>query len=121
MKRRDFSKYSLLLGMGAMACCKPGSSDNEQAKSENEYQEPSKIIPARTFDVVVAGGGTAGVVAALAAARTGAKTILIESKGYTGGTITEGGTALHGVSYVYYFTTESFSYGKTIGISKSIT
>jgi len=35
------------------------------------------------------------VVAALAAARQGAKTALIEVKGYTGGTITEGGTALH--------------------------
>ncbi len=45
--------------------------------------------------MVIAGGGTAGVVAALAAARQGAKIALIESKGYTGGTVTEGGTALH--------------------------
>jgi len=84
MKRRDFSKYSLLLGIGAMAGCKPGSTDSYQTIATDSYLEPSKIIPARTFDVVVAGGGTAGVVAALAAARTGAKTILIESKGYTG-------------------------------------
>lgn len=95
MKRRDFSKYSLLLGIGTMAGCKPGSSDNNQTITTDSYHEPSKILPARTFDVVVAGGGTAGVVAALAAARTGAKTILIESKGYTGGTVVEGGTALH--------------------------
>ena len=40
-------------------------------------------------------GGTAGVVAAIAAARQGAKTILIEMKGYPGGTVVEGGTALH--------------------------
>jgi hypothetical protein len=46
-------------------------------------------------DVVVAGGGTAGVVAALAAARRGARTILVESKGYPGGIAVEGGTALH--------------------------
>ena len=95
MKRRDFSRYSLLLGMGAMAGCRPGNSDSKQTMAADSYQEPSKILPARNFDVVIAGGGTAGVVAALAAARSGAKTILIESKGYTGGTITEGGTALH--------------------------
>ncbi|MBN2452039.1 MAG: FAD-dependent oxidoreductase [Lentisphaeria bacterium] len=46
-------------------------------------------------DVLVAGGGTGGVVAALAAARTGARTTLVESKGYTGGIAVEGGTALH--------------------------
>jgi hypothetical protein len=49
----------------------------------------------RSFDVIVVGGGTGGVLAALAAARTGAKTALVEMKGYTGGIITEGGTALH--------------------------
>jgi len=59
------------------------------------YLEPAKKLPARSFDVVVAGGGTAGVVAALAAARQGAKTALIESKGYPGGTVVEGGTCLH--------------------------
>jgi flavin-dependent dehydrogenase len=45
--------------------------------------------------VIVAGGGTAGVIAALAAARHGANTVLIESKGYPGGIVVEGGTALH--------------------------
>jgi hypothetical protein len=59
------------------------------------YEEPVRQLPVRRFDVAVAGGGTAGVVAALAAARHGARTVLIESKGYTGGTVVEGGTALH--------------------------
>jgi len=59
------------------------------------YQEPSKSLPVQEYDVVVTGGGTAGVVAALAAARQGARTALIEVKGYTGGVVVEGGTALH--------------------------
>jgi len=59
------------------------------------YEEPAKKLPVRDFDVVIAGGGTSGVVAAIAAARQGAKTALIEAKGYTGGIVVEGGTALH--------------------------
>jgi len=59
------------------------------------HEEPSRRLPARTFDVVIAGGGTAGVIAAIAAARQGARTILIESKGYPGGVAVEGGTAIH--------------------------
>jgi hypothetical protein len=38
-----------------------------------------------TFDVIVAGGGSAGVAAAVAAARLGAKTLLIERNGLLGG------------------------------------
>lgn len=59
------------------------------------YEEPAKKLPVREFDVVIVGGGTAGVMAAIASARQGAKTALIEVKGYVGGIVTEGGTALH--------------------------
>lgn len=37
-------------------------------------------------DVVVIGGGAAGICAAVAAARNGAKTVLIEQRGFAGGT-----------------------------------
>ena len=42
------------------------------------------------FDVVVLGGGTAGMVAAIAAAHSGAITALVEKDGYLGGTATLG-------------------------------
>jgi hypothetical protein len=42
------------------------------------------------YDVIVAGGGVAGVVAAIAAARNGAKTLLIDKWSYLGGNATAG-------------------------------
>jgi hypothetical protein len=48
--------------------------------------ESERVVPvAETADVIVAGGGTAGFIAALAAARNGAKVIVIESNSYLGG------------------------------------
>src|SRR4030042_7165396 len=95
MKRRESSKSAIMLGMGMMA----GSARRVQGASKDPsgdyFEEPVKKIPARTFDVVIAGGGTAGAVAAIAAARQGAKTVLIEIKGYPGGAVTEGGATLH--------------------------
>ena len=93
MNRRDFSKHMLMLGAGVHAGTAIGAAAMSQSGAY--YEEPVKKLPVRKFDVVVAGGGTAGVVAAIAASRQGAKTALIEVKGYPGGTVTEGGTALH--------------------------
>jgi len=44
----------------------------------------------KKYDVIVCGGGTAGMIAASAAARNGANTLLIEREGYPGGTTTYG-------------------------------
>ncbi|MGB2823936.1 MAG: FAD-dependent oxidoreductase [Phycisphaerae bacterium] len=87
MDRRDFLKGTAMLGMSVEGA----SADRDVSY----YEEPARKLPVRRFDVVVAGAGTAGVVAAVAAARQGAKTVLIERKGYPGGTAVEGGTALH--------------------------
>ncbi len=95
MNRREFSKRVLAVGAGMGAASALGASAPATNTNADVYEEPARKLPVRKFDVIVAGAGTAGVVAALAAARQGAKTALIEAKGYPGGTVTEGGTALH--------------------------
>ena len=46
------------------------------------------------YDIVVIGGGTAGVVAAIQAGRAGASTLLVEKSGVLGGT-----TVLNAVNF----------------------
>ena len=95
MNRREFYKQSSIIGLGLLSGAKIGAANPIEKISPDFYEEKTKKLPARHFDVVVVGGGTAGVIAAIACARQGAKTILVESKGYPGGTVVEGGTALH--------------------------
>jgi len=52
-------------------------------------------------DVLVAGGGTAGAVAAIQAARAGATTSLVEMSGQLGGTMTSGGVNFPGYFYAW--------------------
>jgi hypothetical protein len=54
--------------------------------------EPARKVPVfGDFEVVVAGGGPAGIAAALAAGRAGRRTILIERYGFLGGAGTAAG------------------------------
>ncbi|MCB1235330.1 MAG: FAD-dependent oxidoreductase [Verrucomicrobiae bacterium] len=55
------------------------------------FHEAARDIPVRAdFDVIVCGGGPAGFTAALASARSGAKTALLEVNGCVGGVWTAG-------------------------------
>lgn len=53
-------------------------------------ERPRQTPVVREVDVAVCGGGPAGIAAALAAARTGARTVLIERYGFLGGMGTAG-------------------------------
>jgi len=49
------------------------------------------IVKQYEYDVIVCGGGTAGVIAAIASSRMGIRTLMIEKNGFLGGTAVGGG------------------------------
>jgi hypothetical protein len=58
----------------------------------NTVIEPARSLPVfGEFDVVVVGGGPAGIAASVSAARHGARTLLVERYGFLGGMGTAGG------------------------------
>ena len=65
---------------------------NSAEKKTISQQIEIEVLP--EVDIIVAGGGTAGVVAAIAAARAGVNVLLIERYGYLGGMITAGNAGL---------------------------
>jgi hypothetical protein len=73
------------------------SEDNEESFQPSTVDERSIVETQRTtpvigeYDVVVVGGGPAGLMAAAAAARAGRSTVLIERYGFLGGAGTMGG------------------------------
>jgi len=62
---------------------------------------PSGSEAEPSFDVVVIGGGPAGITAATQAARAGAATLLVEKSGILGGTTTLAGVNLPGIFHAW--------------------
>lgn len=57
--------------------------------STNMILAPAEEVPVLgRYDVIVAGGGVAGITAAVAAARAGARTVMVEGNSFLGGTAT---------------------------------
>ncbi len=62
-----------------------------RSRKRTVVREPARTVPVIAEpDVLVAGGGAAGLAAAVAAARAGAQTMLVERYGYLGGLATGG-------------------------------
>ena len=57
---------------------------------DSVIEQERKTPVAFDKDVIVVGGGPAGLIAAIAAARNGADTLLIEKHGFLGGMSTAG-------------------------------
>lgn len=66
--------------------------------AKTSIQETVCVPVRKKYDVIVAGGGTAGVLAAVAAARRGAQVALIECNALLGGDLLGGG-----ISWLSYF------------------
>ena len=96
MGRRNFLKSLVAAGLmaefGGLLPTADGRAEAAPADTAGTFvTEPSRRIPvAREVDVLVVGGGMAGVSAATAAARMGMKTMLIEYFGFLGGNATAG-------------------------------
>ncbi len=89
--RRKFLKQSFLGAAGIGLAASAGIEGEPAAAASTEITWKRRV-PVRYFcDVAVIGGGIAGVSAALAAARAGAKVILVERFAITGGNATVGG------------------------------
>jgi len=84
---------SLLMSVAVGASCLPLQAAAPQKNPEAAVfvVEPEKRVPvAYDVDVVVCGGGIAGTIASISAARSGAKTLVIDRFGRFGGNIGPG-------------------------------
>ncbi|MBM3859849.1 MAG: FAD-dependent oxidoreductase [Verrucomicrobia bacterium] len=89
MKRRDALKIMATGVAGVLA----GRRVNAEPETPGEVAWSRKVPVRYEADVAVLGGGIAGVSAACAAARSGAKVLLVERFAITGGDLTSGGVA----------------------------
>ncbi len=98
MRRRKFIKNVLFTSgagvLGSQLGCSPQIIQDEnalQVESTGIVSEPARDIPViAETDVLVIGGGPAGIAAAVSASRAGASTILVERYNHLGGLWTGG-------------------------------
>lgn len=87
--RRNFLKKTSIAAVATVSGL-TGTSSATLSNKKTFVLKHSKISVDDSWDVIVVGGGPAGCTAAIAAAREGAKTLLIEAMGQLGGMGTSG-------------------------------
>ncbi len=91
MKRRELLRFGVMGSLLPAASGKVWGLSEPEIQNASVFQEPAKkLAVVEDVDVIVCGGGPAGVAAAIASARSGAKTRLIEFHGCLGGIWTAG-------------------------------
>lgn len=103
--RRRFIQYSTTsLGIITTSNIVHGAVSNEkQARSAAKQESPFDANEKSTHkaDVLVVGGGAAGIIASIQSARAGAQTILVECNSQLGGTTTTGGVSFPGLFHAH--------------------
>jgi hypothetical protein len=93
MERRSLIKSLGAFSLGAVT---PALSQSEELRAPHSLKE-SQI----ETDVLVIGGGTAGMVAAIQAGRAGVRTTIVENGSQLGGTTTTGGVVFPGIFHAW--------------------
>ena len=95
--RRQFLQHTAVGVAGAAAVGAADSVMGAETTALSATVEKAEVDVAAKVDVLVVGGGTAGTIAAIQAARAGAKTMIVERNSQLGGTTTTGGVAFPGL------------------------
>jgi hypothetical protein len=98
LRRRRFLQHA---AAGATWAAASASASGETSAPQPVVAKPLDEIIETEADVLVVGGGTAGAIAAIQAARAGAKTVLVERGSQLGGTTTVGGVAFPGLFHAW--------------------
>ena len=98
INRRKFIQYS---AAGVALAASGNTVMGAEHITMNKISGNEELRITTETDVLVVGGGTAGTIAAIQAARAGARTLLVERGAQLGGTTTSGGVAFPGIFYAW--------------------
>ncbi len=99
LRRRGFLQRTAAAG-ATLAAASLAGGDESQASQPDATTGTGDTLR-NEADVLVIGGGTAGTIAAIQAARAGARTVLVEQGSQLGGTMTVGGVAFPGLFHAW--------------------